>query len=190
MKLDEWRNELITKGAAFDALTEVESHYEFEDGHDHLMSWAKTKIFALPSAQPELIEKSAYIRGFEQGRTQGMLDARIATNLQPTCNQLATDCISRADADMVEGLIYMIPSAQPQHNVRFSDVDHVWIDGKQYISLQRFGEAVKDAQPETICCKDCEWWTKQKDSLQGRCALMQMYPTGGWFCANARRKER
>jgi len=86
---EEWRNELITKGAAFDALTEIESHYEFEDGHDHLMSWAKTKIFALPSAQP-------------------------------------------------------------QHEVRFVDADHVWIDGKQYISLQRFGKAVKDAQPEWI----------------------------------------
>ena len=30
----------------------------------------------LPSAQPELIEKTAYIRGFEQGRTQGMIDAQ------------------------------------------------------------------------------------------------------------------
>lgn len=29
-----------------------------------------------PSAQPELIEKEAYIRGFEQGRTQGMIDAQ------------------------------------------------------------------------------------------------------------------
>ena len=29
-----------------------------------------------PSAQPELIEKVAYIRGFEQGRTQGMIDAQ------------------------------------------------------------------------------------------------------------------
>ena len=36
--------------------------------------------------QPELIEHSAYIRGFEQGRTQGIVDAK----LQPTCNQLAT----------------------------------------------------------------------------------------------------
>lgn len=54
---DSWRNELITKGAAFDALTEVESHYEFEDGHDHLMRWAKTKIFALPSAQPHGIAR-------------------------------------------------------------------------------------------------------------------------------------
>lgn len=30
----------------------------------------------LPPAQPELIEKAAYIRGFEQGRTQGMIDAK------------------------------------------------------------------------------------------------------------------
>ena len=52
---EDWRNELITKGAAFDALTEVESHYEFEDGHDHLLRWAKTKIFALTPEQPEII---------------------------------------------------------------------------------------------------------------------------------------
>ncbi len=30
----------------------------------------------LPPAQPELIEKTAYIRGFEQGRTQGMIDSQ------------------------------------------------------------------------------------------------------------------
>lgn len=30
----------------------------------------------LPSAQPELIEQAAYVRGFEQGRTQGMIDAQ------------------------------------------------------------------------------------------------------------------
>ena len=45
------------------------------------------------------------------------------------------------------------------------------------------------AQPEIIRCKDCDWWTKQEDSPQGRCALLQMYPTGGWFCGNARRRE-
>lgn len=28
----------------------------------------------LPSAQPELLEHEAYIRGFEQGRTQGMIN--------------------------------------------------------------------------------------------------------------------
>jgi len=33
-------------------------------------------INSLPPAQTELIEKAAYIRGFEQGRTQGMIDAQ------------------------------------------------------------------------------------------------------------------
>ena len=46
------------------------------------------------------------------------------------------------------------------------------------------------AQPERIIhCKDCEWWTKQECSPQGRCALFGMYPTGGWFCGNARMRE-
>lgn len=40
-----------------------------------------------------------------------------------------------------------------------------------------------------VRCKDCEWWTKGKDSLQGRCELMKMYPTGEWYCGNGRRKD-
>lgn len=43
-------------------------------------------------------------------------------------------------------------------------------------------------QSEIIHCKDCEWWEKQKDSIQGRCELMQMYPTGEWLCGNAKRR--
>lgn len=35
-----------------------------------------SRIMTIPAAQPELIEKTAYIRGFEQGRTQGMIDAQ------------------------------------------------------------------------------------------------------------------
>ena len=46
----------------------------------------------------------------------------------------------------------------------------------------------REIQPEIIRCKDCDWWTKQKDSVQGRCELMQMYPAGGWYCGNARRR--
>lgn len=37
---------------------------------------AVEKIRGLPSAQPELIEKASYIRGFKQGRTQGMIDSQ------------------------------------------------------------------------------------------------------------------
>jgi len=43
-------------------------------------------------------------------------------------------------------------------------------------------------QQEIIRCKDCGWWTKQPDSAQGRCALLGMYPTGAWYCANARKR--
>ena len=49
-------------------------------------------------------------------------------------------------------------------------------------------DELPSAQPEIIRCKDCDWWTKQKDSLQGRCELMQMYPTGAWYCGNAKRR--
>lgn len=45
------------------------------------------------------------------------------------------------------------------------------------------------AQLEIIHCMDCDWWTKQDDSIQGRCALMGAYPTGWWFCGNAKRKD-
>ena len=45
-----------------------------------------------------------------------------------------------------------------------------------------------DAEP-VVRCKDCEYWTKQSDSLQGRCALSGGYPTGAWYCANAERRE-
>ena len=51
-------------------------------------------------------------------------------------------------------------------------------------------EAIKQLPPiqlDIIHCKDCDWWTRQKDSLQGRCALTGSYPTGGWYCGNARR---
>ena len=47
-------------------------------------------------------------------------------------------------------------------------------------------EALPSVQPEIIRCKDCEWWDKQEMSLQGRCSLLQMYPTGEWYCGNAK----
>lgn len=44
-------------------------------------------------------------------------------------------------------------------------------------------------EPEIIRCKDCKWWTKQPDSLQGRCELSGRYPAGAWYCGNARKRE-
>lgn len=44
-----------------------------------------------------------------------------------------------------------------------------------------------DVRP-VVRCRDCYWWTKQKASLQGRCALLGISPTGAWFCANGQKK--
>ena len=40
-----------------------------------------------------------------------------------------------------------------------------------------------DVRP-VVLCRNCKWWTKQEASLQGRCALFGIYPTGAWYCAN------
>ncbi len=42
---------------------------------------------------------------------------------------------------------------------------------------------------EVVRCKDCKWWTKQKDSIQGRCDMYGRYPAGYWYCANGERRE-
>lgn len=58
-------------------------------------------------------------------------------------------------------------------------------DRRQYERGYADGKA--DAE-EIVRCRECEWWEKQPDSLQGYCALMHNYPTGSWYCGNARRR--
>lgn len=58
-------------------------------------------------------------------------------------------------------------------------------------SLEAYKEQLENlppAEPRLIRCRDCEFWTKQEASLQGRCALTGTYPTGAFFCGNARRR--
>ena len=45
-------------------------------------------------------------------------------------------------------------------------------------------------QQKIVQCKDCKWWKKQKDSAQGRCRLLGIYPTGAWYCANGAIERR
>lgn len=42
---------------------------------------------------------------------------------------------------------------------------------------------------DVVRCRDCYWWIKQEDSLQGCCRLLSIYPTGAWFCGNGIREE-
>lgn len=48
---------------------------------------------------------------------------------------------------------------------------------------------IENLPSAVVRCGDCKFWTKQTDSIQGRCALFGMYPTSTWFCGNARRRE-
>lgn len=45
-----------------------------------------------------------------------------------------------------------------------------------------------DAVP-VVRCKDCKFWKKQKDSLQGRCILMDHCSAGECYCWNGKLKE-
>lgn len=138
----------------------------------------------LPSAQPELIERTAYIRGFEQGRTQGMIDAQgeknmikaewtnaDALNLQPTCNQLATDCVRR--------IISYLPSTQAEI-IKCKDCK--WKQGAECVRFaevrpypddfcsraERRTDDAPSAQPTVLNTKKlCEFW----DSESNFCTL-------------------
>ena len=61
---------------------------------------------------------------------------------------------------------------------------HTWSTVEVKYFITDMLEQLPSAQPEIVHCKDCKWWDKQ-DFLQGRCALLGIHPTGGWFCANA-----
>jgi hypothetical protein len=50
-------------------------------------------------------------------------------------------------------------------------------------------EQLPAVETEVLKCKDCYWWTKQSDSLQGRCDRYGFYPTGYWYCAAARERR-
>ena len=55
--------------------------------------------------------------------------------------------------------------------------------------IRRINRATVADVVEVTRCKDCEWWTKQENSAQGRCALLGIYPTGAWYCGNGRKEK-
>ena len=70
-------SDLISRQAAIDMFQRL-AYDDWNQGASttwaNAYSEAVDMVRELPSAQPELLEHEAYIRGFEQGRTQGMID--------------------------------------------------------------------------------------------------------------------
>lgn len=62
-------------------------------------------------------------------------------------------------------------------------------EGRQVCLICELNVKNKCNLVEVVKCKDCERWTKQKNSAQGRCERLGMYPTGGWYCANGKRRK-
>jgi hypothetical protein len=97
-------DDLISRKEAIEALERIMSDYPLDGYEDERLLINALKD--LPPAQPELIEKAAYIRGFEQGRTQGMIDAQGG-------KKFATDAISRKAAiDALDKRFDKIPMVQ------------------------------------------------------------------------------
>lgn len=62
---------------------------------------------------------------------------------------------------------------------------------KYFAHVAQMVELLPDVDAvEVVRCKDCEFWKKQSDSAQGICLLGERCPTGAWYCANGRRREK
>ncbi len=132
-------NELINRQAVLKALDEIA--WEIKDGNGFQYEKWEEYFTELPSAQP---------------------------NLQPTCNQLATDCISRQAA---------------------IDALHGYFDGMletdTWSPCDVYGliEILPSAQPEIIRCRECKHY-------DGRpCGIVDWYNTADDFCSRAERRE-
>lgn len=89
--------------------------------------------------------------------------------------------------------MYMEYVGKPYYSIKYIENGETHVGYSTY-SLEVLSRYLKEyfmlpIGPEIIRCKECEFWAKQQDSLQGRCALMGTYPTGNWFCGNAKRRE-
>lgn len=60
---------------------------------------------------------------------------------------------------------------------------------EEHRQLAEWLKELKELKDKMIHCRDCAWWVKQIDSLQGRCVLHQTYPTGSYYCGSAERKH-
>ena len=101
--------------------------------------------------QPTIQSQSTAGQLNDSAQSTDLIDRQAALEMVRTMQTyklfMGDDMILIDKAD-VQTELMMLPSVQPEHKVRFADKDHVWIDGKQYISLPRFQEAVKEAQPK------------------------------------------
>lgn len=101
----------------------------------------------------------------------------LQPNLQPTCNNLATDTISRHAA---------IDGVKTLHEVAWKN----WHEPT--LSVNVVIDMIKDlssAQPEIIRCKDCKWWSNDDYRECSSPNYDDGYVTpAGFYCGYAERR--
>lgn len=199
-------NDQISRAEAIEAIEELQlpimRSSEIGDQFKFAgLSDAREAIKALPSAQPERltdddfetirIHLNAYKESLcdqrrweEAEEYQRIIDRFMAfASAQPETHEKRTethacDCVSRKaaiDAISCDIIVTGRQNAEVVAETIGAFVDRI--------------KALPSAQPEVPKCKDCYWWTKQSDSLQGRCDRYGFYPTGYWYCAAARERR-
>ena len=124
----------------------------------------------------ELLEHLAWDRDIERNPYGDALNMAIeALKAQLSQEGTTKDAISRQQAlDIFDD--YNV-------SVEYGELEAYSRDRKRLCELPTI-----QPEPPIIKCKDCKWWRKQKDSAQGRCRLLGIYPTGAWYCGNAERR--
>ena len=107
------------------------------------------------------------------------ISALQAQDLQLTCNNLATDTISRQAA--IDALL---------EEVRL--VDGYYVENDEVIDKDDAVEAMRllpSAQPEIIRCKDCKWWSNDDYRECSSPNYDDGYVTpAGFYCGYAERR--
>ena len=141
----------------------------------------------LESAQPELIEQGAYVRA--SGKE---LDLSAQPNLQQSCNNLATDTISRQAA--IEALAKQMPHSYTPDGSHPAD-EGIFMAQEIYADCIKTLEILPSAEPEIIRCKDCvcghcEVWLSGNGSgvAYGYCGRTNFRVLPHDFCSFAQRR--
>ena len=106
-----------------------------------------------------------------------MIDDAPSIQLGTNLAEVGTDLVSRQAVKDIFTELYGISAIGSVFD------KYEWAD-----ICETTANELPSVQPDIIRCKDCEWWTKQENSIQGRCALHKMYPSGNWYCGTARRR--
>ena len=178
-------DDLISREAAIKAIHERAGIDGFIDVPQEYVTDA---IRALPSVQPEVTEEA--VKDYCRKRCLTILTndyfyklLSAQPNLQPTCNQLATDTISR------QAVIDALQAGADGFKYHWDRLGSEESFGGYSALLSAINEIERlpSAQPEIIRCKDCKH--VQEDKLYGQCWCNGSEVKTDDFCSRAERRE-